>query len=170
MWTRRRRTIRGRTRFGAQLRGAVSTCVRHAKRVKQQQKTKAEEVKGREDPIKSELGAEIRWLTQARRVTGVQAWRAGCSHGGSDPQATVFEGALPRPIPRRRAAGASPLAWARGSKICLHDRVFRNSLSCEKHTSAYNVLCRVTSNLNSFKILSTQSQSISTTIPTGPYI
>ena len=39
-----------------------------------------------------------------------------------------------------------------------------------KHTSAYNIFCRVTSNWNSFKNLSTQSPSILTRTPTGPDI
>ena len=79
---------------------------------------------------------------------------------------------------RRHGAAASvlvlhvrppALAWTRGSKICLHFRVFRNTLTCTKHTSVYNVFCRVATNLNSFKILNTQSQSISTRTSTGPW-
>ena len=62
---------------------------------------------------------------------------------------------------------AASQAWARGSEICLHVRVFRNTRPCAKHTPAYNVFCRVASNLNAFKILRTQSQSVSTRTPTG---
>ena len=49
-----------------------------------------------------------------------------------------------------------------------HDSVFWNILSWEKHTSAYNIFCRVTSNWNSFKNLRTQSPSILARTPTGP--
>ena len=50
--------------------------------------------------------------------------------------------------------------------------MFWNTRSFEKHTSAYNVVCWVDSNLNSFKleILKTRSQSIWTRTLTGPDI
>ena len=53
--------------------------------------------------------------------------------------------------------------------VCF-DRVFRNTRSCERHTSDYNVFCKVATNLNPFNNLNTQSQFISTRTPTGPDI